>query len=673
MGPRDDSKKSPHNATPEGVSRGERMSDLPNNPAALVGTILSGRYLLERVLGEGGMGAVYQAEHTHMRKRLAVKVLHPEMSRMPEVVARFEREAMAAAHIDHPNIAAATDFGKTEDGSFFLVLEFVEGTSLRDRISKQAPLPVARAIHIVHQIASALQRAHQLGIVHRDLKPENVMLVDREGDPDFVKVLDFGIAKVPVGELSGVSSSGQPVLTQLGMVYGTPEYMAPEQAAGQEVDARADLYSLGTMFYELLCGVRPFDHESKVALMGMHVTAPVPRMAEMAPKVTVPPEIESVVLKLLEKEATNRFDDSLFLEVLEDLTAHYPSEIAVPTTDRPDARVASRPGRGSSPTTPRSQSRAIVTPAETGAPLPVVRASSRKPPRIAVVGASALGLGATITVAVALLTGKPPESKAPGIAAARDGATTNVTAPSSPPPTLSSAAEPAVISSAVAHTDEGSVDRILANASAALARGEDAAAISTLTPLAERYPDRVDVHRLLARAFANTGNTKESMKETETWLKLDPGAAKDSKVIDDVRSAAIGREAPELAFAILQNNMGTSGVEVLYDFAYGTAAAQNPTLSARARNAVARAEVRGRASPGLQVTLDLRTTAGCDAKRALLPRAREVGDIRTLATLKTFRTDKGCGFANAKDCYPCLHKDLLLSKTIAAIEERTKR
>jgi len=226
------------------------------DPAALVGTILSGRYLLERVLGEGGMGAVYQAEHTHMRKRLAVKVLHPEMSRMPEVVARFEREAMAAAHIEHPNIAAATDFGKTEEGQFFLVLEFVEGTSLRERMKENAPMSVGRTFHIVQQVARALQRAHSLGIVHRDLKPENVMLVEREGDPDFVKVLDFGIAKVPVGELAGVSSSGQPVLTQLGMVYGTPEYMAPEQAAGQEVDARADLYSLGVMTYEMLCGVR---------------------------------------------------------------------------------------------------------------------------------------------------------------------------------------------------------------------------------------------------------------------------------------------------------------------------------------------------------------------------------------------------------------------------------
>src|SRR5258708_2184772 len=179
--------------TPTGTSgaasgKSDRPSTRPGGPEALVGATLSGRYLIERLLGEGGMGAVYQAEHTHMRKRLAVKVLHPEMSRLPEVVARFEREAMAAAHIDHPNVAAATDFGKLEDGSFFLVLEYVEGTNLFDVIGK-GPLEPVRALHIAHQIASALASAHALGIVHRDLKPENVMLVERGGDPDFVKVL----------------------------------------------------------------------------------------------------------------------------------------------------------------------------------------------------------------------------------------------------------------------------------------------------------------------------------------------------------------------------------------------------------------------------------------------------------------------------------------------------
>ena len=301
-------------------SASDRPSLRAGGPQSLVGIILGGRYFMERLIGEGGMGAVYEAEHTHMRKRLAVKVLHPEMGRLPEVVARFEREAMAAAHIEHPNVAAATDFGKLDDGSFFLVLEYVEGKGLRENIA-DGRLELGRVLHIVRQIASALARAHSLGIVHRDLKPENVMLVTREGDPDFVKVLDFGIAKVPVGELVGENKASGQVLTQMGMVYGTPEYMAPEQALGQEVDSRADLYSLGVMTFEMITGARPFEHESKVTLLGMHVTAPIPRMGDRAPDAKVPPEVDAIVGRLLAKEAGARFGDAKELIEALDATA----------------------------------------------------------------------------------------------------------------------------------------------------------------------------------------------------------------------------------------------------------------------------------------------------------------------------------------------------------------
>src|SRR5688500_474935 len=218
-----------------------------------LGTVLAERYRLHSLLGEGGMGKVYAAEHVLMKKRLAVKVLHRELTLVPEVVARFEREAMAAANIDHPNVAAATDFGRLADGSVFLVLEFVQGRSLREEIAL-GPMAVERALHIARQIGSGLRGAHLHGIVHRDLKPENIMLVEKEGDPDFVKVLDFGVAKVPIGE---VPTQGTPI-SRAGMVFGTPEYMAPEQALGEPVDGRADLYALGVMLFEMLAGERPF-------------------------------------------------------------------------------------------------------------------------------------------------------------------------------------------------------------------------------------------------------------------------------------------------------------------------------------------------------------------------------------------------------------------------------
>src|SRR5262245_37883457 len=192
---------------------GTAGSELKTDP--LVGKVLADRYRLDALLGEGGMGKVYAGEHVLMRKKLAIKILHKELTSVPEVVRRFEREAMAAANIDHPNVAAATDFGKLPDGSVFLVLEFVQGRNLRDEIAK-GPFNVERALIISRQIASALAAAHALDIVHRDLKPENVMLIEKGGDSDFVKVLDFGIAKVPIAEKHEEKGGKKPPITKVG-------------------------------------------------------------------------------------------------------------------------------------------------------------------------------------------------------------------------------------------------------------------------------------------------------------------------------------------------------------------------------------------------------------------------------------------------------------------------
>jgi serine/threonine protein kinase len=273
-----------------------------------LGKVINGRYLIQQLLGEGGMGSVYLAEHTHMKKRVAIKLLHPEMSDNAEVSARFEREAMAAAHIEHPNVAGATDFGKTEDGAFFLVLEYVEGINLRDTLA-EGPLTAQRALRITRQIALALERAHDAGIVHRDLKPENVMLMKKGDEPDFVKVLDFGIAKVLEGAASASAEiakrnggvAGVP-LTRMGTILGTPEYMAPEQALGEPVTPAADLYGVGVMLYEMLTGKHPFDPPDRMAMLSFHIVAPVPLMQDRAPAVDVPAMVEAVVRCLLEKD-----------------------------------------------------------------------------------------------------------------------------------------------------------------------------------------------------------------------------------------------------------------------------------------------------------------------------------------------------------------------------------
>jgi serine/threonine protein kinase len=226
----------------------------PPQGSGVIGTYLDGRYLVRRLIGEGGMGLVYEAEHVEIGRRVAVKILHAAYTRQAEVVARFRSEARAATRIGHPHIIDVFDSGTTVDGAVYFVMEYLDGVDLGHLIGKGGPLPVERAVRIAREICQALAAAHKAGIVHRDMKPENVFLVERDGQKDFVKVLDFGIAKT----LEAISER-QGRLTNPGMAMGTPEYMAPEQAAGANADGRADVYAVGAILYEMLTGRPPHE------------------------------------------------------------------------------------------------------------------------------------------------------------------------------------------------------------------------------------------------------------------------------------------------------------------------------------------------------------------------------------------------------------------------------
>ena len=303
----------------------------PGVPA--IGSIVAERYRLEKLLGEGAMGAVYLAEHVHMRKRFALKVLHPDAVSSPELVARFEREAVAAANIAHPGVAAATDFGRLADGAFFLVLEYVAGKDLRWLISEGA-LPPARALDITRQLLLALGAAHSKGVVHRDIKPENVMLVAREGaaalaeNRDVIKVLDFGIAKLDANSLGEGRDEERQQLTRMGMVYGTPAYMSPEQAMGEPVDARADLYAVGVMLHEMITGKPPFDGDAIIVIAKQVNEAPPPLVSPMGDG-GITPELRALVDALLAKDREQRpADAQAAVTLLDRAVASLPSDRA---------------------------------------------------------------------------------------------------------------------------------------------------------------------------------------------------------------------------------------------------------------------------------------------------------------------------------------------------------
>jgi serine/threonine-protein kinase len=266
----------------------------------LVGTTVDGRYQIEEKLGEGGMGMVYLARHAVIGNKCALKVLKGELASDGEVSERFIQEARAAAAIGNEHIIQITDFGQLPDGSAYFVMEFLDGSALHDVIEDEGQVDSDRVLDIIIQCCEALASAHNANIVHRDLKPDNIFLVAKGASFDFVKILDFGIAKVATSE------TGKQ-LTKTGMIFGTPQYMSPEQAAGTGVDARTDIYSLGIIMYEMLCGHVPFEADTFMGVLTKHLyEEPIPPR-RLVPPVEIPQNVEAVLLKAIAKKPEKRY------------------------------------------------------------------------------------------------------------------------------------------------------------------------------------------------------------------------------------------------------------------------------------------------------------------------------------------------------------------------------
>jgi serine/threonine protein kinase len=309
-----------------------------------IGATLAGRYRIQRKLGEGGMANVYLAEDAGAAHMVAIKVLHDESVDQQEVVERFLQEARAASVIGHPNVVEISDFGRSDSGEVYLVMELLVGEDLADMLDREGALPWSRVRPMLLQICGALAAAHAKGIIHRDIKPENLFRLDRDGDADFIKILDFGIAKI-----TATATMSARALTQTGSIFGTPEYMSPEQAEGRKVDPRTDIYSLGVIAYRLLTGRVPFDGESPTVILVKHMVDPPPVPSRTAPARGLTPCVDALILKALEKDPAKRF------QTMEELAAAIAS---IDDSMQQRAPPQQRPAEGARP--PRPAGRVIV-------------------------------------------------------------------------------------------------------------------------------------------------------------------------------------------------------------------------------------------------------------------------------------------------------------------------
>lgn len=628
--------------------------------ASLVGRTISGRYRIVELAAMGGMGAIYKAEHLLMRKQVAIKVLHPDIEDFPELVARFEREAIAGAHVNHPNVATASDFGRfaahevqggrplrgrfskgrsesvadsPPDGgefdgeSYFLVLEYIEGVTLSDMLASEGTLEALRAATLVKQLAAALGAAHARGIVHRDVKPRNIMVcepsiletVARSGDDEVVKLIDFGLAKVPVEKLSAVARD--PVadgreLTNAGVVMGTVSYMAPETALGMSaVGPRSDLYSLGIIFYEMLTGKHPFDETDPRKIFAAHCAVPPPPLATRNPNIKVPEDLERIVMRLLEKDPDKRYASAD--ELIDALESFKARVLAAGTLSLPRPALPKPRERDSGP---GSSAGAVYVPSR------IHHAGSNRGGArwVYVAGALALGAVAVGLGFLALKSAAPVVEHLPAeVAAASPSVAATSTALTVVPP-------PAIASTAAANpTDDA--EKLL-KATGVKTPAEAAKTLSTLlTERSEAFVDR-PVQEAAAAVVSRLGDG-------------------DAALVDPL-------------FEKLSGGLGEAGLDILYFVAISS---DTSTAATRARVQLDRREVVARGSLPMRIAHDLRRWP-CRRRTLLFSRAAKEGDLRALEVLKGMRPPS---------CEPrvgcCLPNDAGLADAITQLEARLGR
>lgn len=273
-------------------------------PEEMIGKELLGQFRIVERIGRGGMGEVYKAVQPAMDRLVAIKILHAKLAARPDLVARFRREARAMSRLTHPNTARVFLYGHLEESDqLYIVMEYLDGTDLARYVRNNGPTEIGRAAKIMIQVLGALEEAHSVGVIHRDLKPENILLTNQGGIADFPKVLDFGLAKIRETK----PRPGSMILTQDGMVFGTPEFMSPEQARGEVLDSRSDIYSAGLIAYELITGKLPFPPCKPMEYISHHIYTPPMPITERVPELKLPSKLDAIIAQALEKDKEQRY------------------------------------------------------------------------------------------------------------------------------------------------------------------------------------------------------------------------------------------------------------------------------------------------------------------------------------------------------------------------------
>jgi len=580
-----------------------QLFDAAKDP--LVDTIVGERYRILGRIGQGGMGTVFRVEHTLMKKVLALKLLRPEFSRVEDAARRFEREAQSASRLSHPNIISVTDFGYGAGGEMFLVMEFVAGEPLSEVLDREGRMEVGRACHIACEILRALEHAHAEGIIHRDLKPANVMLVKTSdpGRPEAIKILDFGIAKMTQ------TQTGFEPLTRGLMIFGTPGYMSPEQAAGEEADSRSDLYSCGIMLYEMLVGRKPFASEDLVKLLGLQITAPPPRFAEVAPGVRIAPALEAVVLCALEKGRDKRFATATeFREAIQHASADVAGRGAHPAASsvRPGISLGARiwAKRPVVAALGRHLWHGLVFLKVKADHLarPLLRRLPEKLRRFVLPGVAVLLLAVLVFAASGGRKGASPKLEPPK--------------PKPVAPEMKSPLKRIEEAMAKAHLTEA---RVL------------------LLQQISAHPKDGRVRYLLGNLEFAEKNPAAGLKAYEEALRLDPGLRADAALLINVRSQLDDRKLGPSALDMLIKQVGRPAVDTLAEIASDD---RRGDFRRAAREGCATLDCGQRVDLVNSYALDLAQARTCEEKREAVQKLGETGDARAIGPLRKARIER---------------------------------